>query len=461
MTDPRPNIVLILVDDADVKTLNYNPRIRAAIADHGASASRFFLSQPLCGPSRASIWTGRYPHNTGVQSNQNAYANFIAGGGEASNVALWMQAAGYSTALVGKYMNHYPDEGGQGSSWVPPGWDYWFGLYGSGYDSYDYTANLNGTLLQYGNDDEDYATDVLAGRALEFLGSDLADDPFMLFITPMAPHSPSVPARRYASEYAGVTYPKGAANPAFNEADVTDKPFYVGKLPKLDQKQIKRIDERYRAKLRCLEAVADLVDAVLGKLAADGKLDNTYVFFTTDNGFHMGEHRLGKVGIQDDTHMKVPGGKNTMYEEDIHVPMWIRGPGIAAGSTVDGLMGNVDLASTFCEIAGATPGANVDGRSALPLLHNQAVPWRTSFLIGRGGNASYAGIRLADETVFTQLDSPQPYEPNGEFYDLVADPHELENGYKALPVPELAALLTRVQAYRTCSGDSCRVADSS
>jgi len=446
-----PNIVMILVDDADRKLFGYIPRIKAAVADRGATVTNFLFNHPLCGPSRTSILRGQYEHNTGVVTNDDAYAAFVAHGNEDSNLATWLQSAGYSTALVGKYINGYPNAAGYPQTRIPPGWSYWFGVFNDGYDEYDYTVNDNGTVVHYGTDREDYATDVLTGKALEFLASDQATKPFFLMITPMSPHGPAVNAPEYDDDFAGVTYPRGAANPSFNEADVSDKPLYIKNLNRFGAPRVSLIDESYRKRLRCMGSIEDMVDAVISALGS--RLENTYVIFTTDNGFHMGEHRLGYGNF--------PGGKNNLYEEDISAPLWMRGPGIPAASTVSQLVGNVDIAPTVCEIAGVTPGLAVDGRSFLPLAKGGAIPWRTSYLISRGGNRSFAGIRSKDNYVFAEFDQLRKDEVPGEYYNLVADPHQLNNGYNSLSKGDLAKLRNRVKAFRRCAGATCRVADSS
>ena len=452
MAQTPPNIVLILVDDADRKVFNYMPRIKSAVADRGAVAPMFMLNHPVCAPSRATILRGQYEHNTGVIRNENAYKKFVENGCEDSNLATWLNAGGYSTAMIGKYMNGYANLAGYPDTWVPPGWDYWFALFSDSNDAYNYDANDNGTMAHYGTDRSDYSTDVLTRKALEFLGSDLADSPFFLMITPKAPHQPAIPAPEYEDEFPGVTYPRGAANPSFNEDNVTDKPWYVSKEKKLGSSQIALIDQTYRTRLRSLKSVEDMVDAIIAALGS--KLDNTYVIFTSDNGYHMGEHRLG--------HGQFPGGKNMMYEEDIAVPLWMRGPGIAPGRTVPQLIGNVDLASTICEIASVTPGINVDGRSFLPLVKGASIPWRNRYLIQRGdGGRAFAGIRSMDNYVFAEFDEPRFGEVPGEYYNLNSDPYQLVNGYNNLSHSARTALRNRVNAYRTCAGSSCRVADSS
>jgi len=447
-----PNIVMILVDDADRKLFNYIPRIKSAIADQGAVVPTFLFNHPLCAPCRATVLRGQYEHNTGVTENDAAYGDFVAHGGENSNLATWLHGAGYKTALIGKYINGYAAAAGKPSTWVPPGWDYWFGLFNDAADAYNYDANFNGTMVHYGSDPQDYATDVLTGRALDFLSSDLATGPFFMLLATKAPHGPAVPAPQYEDDFAGITYPRGAANPSFNEDDVRDKPWYVSKESKLNTSQISFIDESFRQRLRCMESVEDMVQAVVNALGS--RLANTYIIFTSDNGFHMGEHRLG--------HGNFPGGKNTPYEEDISVPLWIRGPGITPGRTVNGLIGNVDIAPTICEAAGVTPGLPVDGRSFLPLAKGTSIPWRTRYLIERvGGGRALVGIRSKDNYLFHEFTEKRSGEVAGEYYNLNSDPYEMVNGYNSLNAGTRNQMRKLVSNYRQCSGASCRVADSS
>jgi N-acetylglucosamine-6-sulfatase len=468
------NIVVILVDDADVKVLEHtaSSRIRAALLDSGATATRYLTTHPLCAPSRASLLRGMYPQNTGVTGNDEAYTAFKSGGGEISNIARWLKAAPtpYRTGLVGKYMNKYEPA-------VNPrpnaGFDYWFGVGKDAYDSYDYDAwddYAPAKVVHYGNDHDpdigDYLTDVLKRKALQFLDDAATTEPFFLMVTPMAPHSPSVPSTLYDDLYLNEVYPQNA-NLSFNEADVSDKPWYVAMLPLLNQDRIAAINARFRRRLQCMESVADLVEAVIDKLDDTGVLEDTYVFFTSDHGFHMGEHRLGNDSSQDEADGTAPGGKNSMYEEDIKVPLWIRHPSITV-SSVDQLLGNVDLAPTFCDIAGIdlnTPPDVLDGRSFLPLLTGQSVPWRSQYLISRGQTKPFVGLRHADEWVFEQLLTPVPDEVAGEYYvglddPVSGDPFELDNGYLDLDPDRLADLQDLAAAYSHCAGDCCRVYDS-
>ena len=483
MTTP-PNIVLILVDDADAKVLEHAAcdRIRAALMYDGSTrvgtkATRYLVTQPLCAPSRASLLRGRYPQNTGINSNYNAFVKF-GRSGAASNIARWLKAAPrqYQTALIGKYMNHY-----EPNQYPRPdvGFDYWFGVGSGGYDNFkywvwdDYRA-AGDKKHQYGDDTDpaNYLTDVLRGKALQFLENQSASVPFFMMVTPTAPHWKAIPAPRHGSLYSNESYPKDSQNPSFDEDDVSDKPWYVANQPDVSGDQIAKIDDYWRRWLRCMESVADLVEAVIAKLREKSFLDNTYVFFTSDHGYHMGEHKLAASIQQDEAEDDAPGGKNTMYEEDIRVPMWIRHPGIA-GPTVDQLLGNVDLAPTFCDIAGIDlvngPPDVLDGRSFLPLLNGSSVTWRTQYLITRGDTVTgegkaFVGFRHKDEWVFEQLLSPAPNEIAGEYYvglddPATGDPFELSNGYRNLGASRLADLKSLASDYGACAGDSCRVAD--
>ncbi|PYT05958.1 MAG: hypothetical protein DMF49_12650 [Acidobacteria bacterium] len=160
-------------------------------------------------------------------------------------------------------------------------------------------------------------------------------------------------------------------SPSFDEADILDKPAWLSSQPPLAEHEIARIDQAYRRRLQSMLAVEDLIASLLESLQAAGKLDNTYIFFTSDNGYHLGQHRL------------LPG-KQTPYEEDIRVPLIVRGPGVREGAVVNELAGNIDLAPTFAELAGIDINPSVDGRSLAPLLTGDLPPgsaWRRAFLL--------------------------------------------------------------------------------
>jgi arylsulfatase A-like enzyme len=273
-----------------------------------------------------------------------------------------LQEAGYRTALVGKYLNGYGEA--ETTTRVPPGWDQWFASTSVKY--FDYDLVENGRLVHYGNDPRDYLTDVLSDRAREFVRrSAEKNQSFFLYLTPRAPHGPATPAPRHKDLFDGEKIPRSTS---FNEEDVSDKPSYVRQTPLLNRDQIRELDGRYRDRLRTLQAVDELVDKLVRTLRDTGELDTTYIFFTSDNGFLLGEHRRDEKGMP--------------YEEAIRVPLLVRGPGVPVG-TVRNLASNIDLASTIAELAGVTVPDFVDGRSLVSLLQGQAISgWRQAVLVG-------------------------------------------------------------------------------
>ena len=215
--------------------------------------------------------------------------------------------------LLGKYLNHY---GQDDLRHVPPGWDKWYGkvdsLRGDG-EYYNYHLNENGTLVQYNSDEQDYETDVLASKAKDYVRNTAGDSsPFFMYLAPSAPHGPFTPAPRHRDEFPDARAP---ISPPFNERDVSDKPAWVQDMPWLNKADaIEKLDRTHRVRLQMLLSLDEMVAGLVEELRATGEFDNTYVFFTSDNGYHLGEHRLDK-------------GKRTAYEEAIKVPLVVRGPG--------------------------------------------------------------------------------------------------------------------------------------
>jgi arylsulfatase A-like enzyme len=246
--------------------------------------------------------------------------------------------------------------------------------------------------------------------------------------------------------------------PAFDEADVSDKPDFVRRMPPLDQDHIRRLEDEYQRRLASLQAVDDMVERIVRALETVGALDSTYVIYSSDNGFHMGEHRL-------------PAGKDFAYEEDIRVPAVVRGPGVPAGQRIDAMVLNSDFAPTFADIAGIEAPAFVDGRSFLPLFDDPQQAWRESFLIERR-QFEKQYVELAEQLGMTadaidrsaQFDAIRTvgwtYVEYGtgerELYDLARDPHQLDNVVESADPALVAALAARLAQLRTCRGAECR-----
>jgi N-acetylglucosamine-6-sulfatase len=437
----RPSIVVILSDDEDVASHRVMERTRALIEDQGTVLENYFVTYSFCCPSRTTILRGQYPHNHRIEGNEwpaGGFEKFTALGLGGSTVATWLQQAGYRTAFLGKLMNGYEPEKHK----PLPGWDEWYGV-GGKLTNFNYTLNENGKVVAYGDEPDDHLTDVLARKAADVIRRTDRDQPLFLYIAPYDPHSPATPAPRHAGRYADEPLPEP---PSFDEPDVSDKPSYVADLSPLAAWQTQALTTHNRERLRALRAVDDLVATVVGALDETGRLDDTYVVYTSDNGFHMGQHRLFI-------------GKTTAYEEDIRVPMAVRGPGVPAGQRLGQMVLNNDLAPTFAAIAGVEPPSFVDGRSFLKLLTKPETPWRRSFLIERrqmetheiAGKAIIDGIRTAKHT-YVEYGTGER-----EFYDLEKDPFQLANQARTADPALLQAFAARLAELKNCASINCRM----
>jgi arylsulfatase A-like enzyme len=477
----RANILFIFVDDMEWELYKYMPKTQALIANKGIMFDQNFVSLSLCCPSRTSTLRGQYSHNTGIFTNQwptGGFAKFHNDGLENSTVATWLQHGGYRTAIIGKYLNGYPTSE-VGRLYIPPGWDYWWVPNGgTPYAQYNYSINFNGRTLSYGSTQENHFNDVLTAQAQRFLkeaASDPAKKPFFLYLTPTLPHAPATPPKRYSKLLQDVKLPR---TPSFNEADISDKPRWLRKLPLLTDDQIAKMEGLYRKRRQSMLALDDMVETLINTLQATGQLSNTYVVFSSDNGWHQGEHRL-------------PAGKSRLFEEDIRVPLAIRGPGIPAGRVVKKLTANVDFAPTFAEIAGVTPPAFVDGRSLVPWFQAPGpATWRQALLLesrtglaGEGDTATgnlatdpgllepadqdagtaaapstlahvYRGLRTAFGSTFALYDIG-----DAEYYDLYLDPYQLQNRYSTMNAQLKTALTNQLNAMRNASGAALRAAE--
>lgn len=448
----RPNIILILTDDEDWKAHEYLPQVRRLLEERGATFSNYFVGYSLCCPSRASILRGQYPHNTGVLGNHppdGGFERFYRQGLESSTLATWLHERGYYTALAGKYLNGYGSgKLAGGAAHVPPGWTDWFALAEpSGY--FNYRISDGGRALEFGHADADYLTDVLGTHAIAVIReAHRARQPLFLYLAPKAPHLPAEPAPRHRDLFDRVELPRGAS---FDEDDVSDKPAPIRNRPRLSALDLLHMQTTYRKRLQSLQSVDEMVEAIVDELGELGELDRTYILYTSDNGWHMGEHRLGR-------------GKNTPYEEDIRVPLVIRGPGIAPGTVISQLALNSDLAPTIAELAGASTPAFVDGRSLIALWRGGAPVWRSCLMVQRGANADVQadeGDELHSPWGFHALRTAQylyAIWSNGdrELYDLLADPSELRNLAGSGDPVLMGQMAGRLEALAKCRGAKCR-----
>jgi N-acetylglucosamine-6-sulfatase len=438
----KPNIVFILADDLRKDDLKYMPKTRSVLNDKGMSFRNAYVSNPLCCPSRATTMRGQYAHNTGVWNmggSRGGWETYRNNDLEQDNVATRLDAAGYRTALIGKYLNGYSS-----TTSKPPGWDTWFAHTG-GTQYYNYKINDDGSVRRFGSSTADYETDVMADRAKTFIGTAAtAGKPFFAYVAPKAPHSPYTPAPRDKDTFDEVKAPRP---PSFNEQDVSDKPPWIRQLPRLSDAKKAKIDGRAEKRAETLQALDDLVAGIGGKLKNKGVLSNTYIFFTSDNGFQMGEHRI-------------PGQKGRPYEEDVRMPLLVRGPGVAAGHQAQKLALNTDFLPTFTNLAGAQTPGYVDGRSLRPVLMGYSPAWRSAVLLEshRGPWTHAASTHHGILTVGAHQRKYVEYATGEkELYDLSEDPYELTNRYDAA-APSVA-LATRLQALKDCAGGACRAAE--
>ena len=438
------------------RRLLLEPRQIHAERPRDAVAGRDLLAllrpDSLCCPSRATIFTGKYPHNTGVFTNGGRDGGFFAfhnNGLEEETFATRLRSAGYKTALMGKYLNGYtPSLSVDGQElYVPPGWDE-LDVGGKGYAGFDYALNENGRYTlrhrrrglphrrrggqgsRLGQPRHDGQETVLPGDA------------------PFAPHAPYTPAPRHETWFLDLKAPR---TPAFNEVNMSDKPSWLKKRKVLRRLQVSTIDDDFRMRAQAVQAIDEMIGNLRDTLAARGQLSNTYILFTSDNGLHMGEHRLA-------------AGKQTAFETDIHVPMVVTGPGVPHGWRLPQITSPIDLYPTFAELAGAKVPKSVDGRSLKPLLDGmKPTGWRQAVIVEHhgpdvtrsdpdfpgpfGGNPpSYTALRTGTGTYVEYTNGDR------EYYNLRKDPYELSNTAKSLPSLTRGRLHTQLTAISKCSG---------
>lgn len=454
----RPNIVFVLTDDLSMNLVRFMPHV-SAMERAGLTFRNYFVSDSLCCPSRASIFTGDFPHDTGVFSNfgpGGGFRAFYRHGDEQRTFPLALRRAGYRTALMGKFLNGYLETSGHGhlsdgevtdvpARYVPPGFTDW-DVAGWGYPEFNYTLNQNGVLRRYGHQPSDYLTDVIARDGVQFINQAARDKaPFFLELASFAPHSPYVPAPRDDNDFARLRVPH---YPNFDVLPTNPPQWLAGRRP-LTRRQIRKINSAFRRRAQSVQAVDRMIGMIERTLAADGLSRNTYLVFSSDNGLHTGQYRL------------MPG-KLTAFDTDIHVPLIVVGPGVPAGRTTAAMAENIDLAATFAGIARTS--MRTDGHSLGRLFHGQPTPaWRDAILVEHHG-----GLMSALDPDFQQSPSgnPNSYEAmrtrqflyvqytdgEREFYDLQTDPFELHNLAGRLTTRQLARLHRELSRLERCHG---------
>ncbi|KAI9933117.1 hypothetical protein MW887_007588 [Aspergillus wentii] len=488
----KPNILFILTDDQDkhMGSIDFMPQLHESIISKGVTYPKHFCTVAICCPSRANIWTGRMPHNTNVTDVSPPYGGYpqvVKEGWNDNYLPLWMQDAGYNTYYVGKLWNYQnvdnydspPPRGFNGSEFT--------------LDPYTYQY-YNGMMTRNGAEPVSYKgqyiTDVMEEKAHGFLDEAIShsDRPWMLTVAPIAPHSngsldPSTnifyqSQPEYAARHAGLFkdyyIPR---DESFNTA-IDGGVSWIKNLPALNDSVIAYHDEYQRCRLRALQAVDEMVGGLVSRLEKEGLLNNTYIIYSTDNGYHIGQRRM------------LPG-KECGYDTDINIPLFIRGPGIPENQVFDAVTSHTDLAPTFLSLAGTTT-EGLDGK-AIPLTKEEDLDastehvgveyWGinlpegingyrkitrndTKFNVGVYHNNTYKGLRIVSENYNLYYSVWCTNER--ELYDLTTDPYQVTNiaahpsryeEYKIGNRP-LTQLLNRLDTLmmiiKSCKEDTCR-----
>lgn len=429
----RPNFVVVLVDDMRKDELRWMPRTRQLLQSQGRTYLNALSPHPLCCPARAELLTGEYAQNNGVRHNSGPHGGFDALRGKANTVARWLRDRGYRTGFVGKYLNGYTSaDGRQG------GWSQWHPLVGGLYDYRHFRF--------YGEPwrSNDYVTTRISDRTVQMVKDFHASGrPFLIMANHIAPHQRSTPQGtfnpvvqdRYRTLYPNAVNP-ARAKPSFNEADVSDKPRWIRQLPFASPVKMQSL---FLARIRSLKSVDNAVGRLVDTLAKTGELSHTYIFFTSDNGFSLGEHRWTT--------------KDRILDEDLRVPLLVRGPGFTPGSRDDRLTTLLDVPVTIAGLAGAAPERTVDG------LSMARATTRDTILVQHGGSPEATnGTQWAWRGVFTArytyaVNTVNPAEKT--LYDRQSDPFELQNlATDPRYADILSALNSRYVALASCSGTS-------
>lgn len=447
-----PNVLVVMTDDQVPAQMIALPRTRELLGKEGTTYTQALVEDALCCPSRSTFMSGQNARNHGVLNNAIGQGGGYPAFDFSNAIGVWLQKAGYFTAHVGKQLNGY----GTDARALPvpaPGYSDWFATIDpTTYSSYNYAVSDNGVPRAFGSLPSDYQTDVLADRVEQIIRSQ-AGRPWFVHFAPQPPHweidltkvpfgtKPPLPAPRHAGAFGDLELPGG---PAYDEADVSDKPKLIRDRPRITAERKAEILRFYRQGTAGLLAVDEAVERFVTTLRETGQLDDTIILFVSDNGFYNGEHRL-------------PNSKSIPYEQGLRVPMIIRGPGFAKNATVTAPVSNVDLAPTIVRATGATAERVMDGRP----LQDPASPDRATFheaklspdtLVAEGGSKlDLTVVRTRRWKLIHHKDTGER-----ELYDLLADPHELQSLHDAPRQTPIRDVLAReLLALESCTGAAC------
>ncbi|KAF5008055.1 hypothetical protein FDECE_5637 [Fusarium decemcellulare] len=475
----RPNIVFIFTDDQDLLhgSVGHQKAIQKHLVDKGTTFTNHYATVSVCCPSRVSLMRGQAAHNTNntaINAPGGGYPKFVASGENDNYLPHWLGKAGYNAEYVGKLFN--------GNSLLnyspgPQGWRHIDILL----DPY---INTHNTVVMSENGARPkiyrgfHQTDVVRIKALSRLESLLQEeDPFFLMIAPTAPHVENLrdaptPAKRHLDTFAGLSVPR---TPNFNPPAryQKQKPSWLRGLESLNSTQIDEIDGLYQRRVEALQSVDDIVDDVVKMLEDTGAIDNTYIIYSTDQGYHLGTHRQC--------------GKLTPYREDTNIPLVVRGPGIRSGAVSHIPSTVTDFAPTFLEISGLAKAHQppfLDGDSLLEAWKNpnsrglakkkEAINveyWGTAFTelqswSGGDYGSYFPGLYLENDYKTMRYVSEKGSwmysrwcNNDTELYNTLDDPFELRNLANSTD-PHIQRVKSRLNALllvtKSCAQDTCR-----
>eukprot|EP00048_Salpingoeca_helianthica_P017187 m.235967 g.235967 ORF g.235967 m.235967 type:complete len:493 (+) comp20371_c0_seq1:17-1495(+) len=465
-----PNFVVILTDDQDLELGGLTPMKNAQklLAEQGATAKNWFVHTPVCCPSRAQMLTGRMFHNLRNRGPGGGCMHINETLVNPDTFALKFARASYRVGIFGKYLNDWDVHQ---RTW-PPGFERFFAN-GGGNDEepggYTNPTYQDQDRVYQGHPGEyaGYGTAIIGNKSVDWLRTVApGPQPFVLLITPKAPHIAATPAPWYQHVFSDRFAPR---TPSYNFSAL-DHHWLVAQQGPITHNESLQIDELFRNRWRSLLSVDDIISEVVATLQAAGVLNDTYIFLTSDHGYQLGQLRL-------------PMCKLNVYDHNTRVPFLVRGPGIRANSTFDAYGSNVDLAPTMLALAGL-PWDDLDGRNMLPAL--LAAPAQTStvsqtdtchyieyFSLGDvvrmdhlvdTQNNTYRALRCQTQTqgtflyaqFYNLIDWQFQHVVFREFFDLVKDPFQMKNIVHQVSPTLLDTLDAQLASLFQCKGEACR-----